>query len=107
MCWCAVSRRAGSSDSVSSSGMLSRIRVQSDILRLPVELVRVLEHLDKDFLGRVFRRLAVPKEAVGEVVHPRAVTVVDLRGGGEIARLNDAHQLLIAQGLHLPRFSLL
>ena len=67
-----------------------------------MELVRVLEHLDEDFLHRVFRGLAVPQKSKGKVVNPAAVPVVDLGGRGEVARLNDAHQLLIAQVLHFP-----
>ena len=35
-----------------------------------MKLVRVLQHLDEDFLGRVFGRLAVLQEAVREVVDP-------------------------------------
>src|SRR5581483_2863489 len=51
-------------------------------------------------------RLGVLEESEREVVDPAAVAVVDLRSGREIARLNDTHQLLIAQVVHLPCFSL-
>ena len=64
------------------------------------------DHLDEDFLDRILGRLGILKEAEREVVDPTAVTVVNLRSGREIARLNDTHQLLIAQVVHLPCFSL-
>src|SRR5439155_1996600 len=69
-----------------------------------MELVRMLEHLDKDFLSRIFSRFAVPQKPIREVVDTTAIPVVDLGGGREVARLNEAHQLLIAQVLHLPLF---
>src|SRR5258708_11333216 len=68
-----------------------------------MKLVRMLEHFDEDFLGRVLRRLTVSQETKGEVVDTRAITVVDLRGWREVACLNDSHQLLIAQVLHSRR----
>ena len=65
------------------------------------------DHLHEDFLSGVFGRFRVLQEAEREVVDPAAVAVVDLGRRREVARLNDAHQLLIAQVLHLPCFSTL
>src|SRR5471030_351583 len=71
-----------------------------------MKLIGVLEHLDKDFLCRILSRLTVLQESEGEVVDPSAVPVENFSSRGEVTCLNESHQLLIVQVLHLPLVSL-